>query len=1442
MRSDPSVYALSVQLSLESQAAFASLDTFSDKVVQIESQVASAAKEAIASITAITTEANKALLDFSQSFQGIDSTTVKINTNLAEASKELQTHLDNSDDRLKDGKKEFKQKQEIKEILEEFSDILESHHVQWKGFYDLTGKIIEAVKKKNLGHKEQNKLLTNDVELAGAFGSATDRNTGLLNDQGRVVGQNNLTWASIWNWIQRSSEATERFVATNYRAYGSQSDLLANARALGIANGIMSQQTLEAYAVMGNLKVPREELDKYADIVAKTSRATQVGIGQAGEYANRLRVVGLSLPQVERQLVHITEAMRKFGLSTHDVQNLMAGSSVELLKLKNAFGGSAEQMIKLEEGRFIMAGLGKQIGLGSEGARDFYNWITRDYEALARFGAFAGMAIKSAEDLNQAQIKAGVRLEQEMTAREELVKTGKMSIQVAQAYNNAIRDSFYGGSDAAMLTSREFGKVAKQLGLTGSSADEFNRIMERVNQNIKDPFSEANRSFIAQWRLLSDRFWTVTDAIGALVGDALMPLLQALNWTITQAFAVGQAFADVIHWLEQIPGLGYVITYFKWTAKAIAAVAIALVVLTAAAVSFMGVFGSIGGLFARLAMGMQFALNFILNLASVVGQGIVILLTSIGQGFLALGNLVRSVTVPLLALGAALLMAGGGAYLFALGVRTVAEVGWAAIPAMLGLIAAVAVLGVVLVGIATLIQGPIAVGMVVLGATLLMIGAGAWLAGQGLAAAGAGLTAIAGVMSFELLTFLGGLGIAVVALGAASLIGAPGIVALSVALSALGLALRLVVWPMETLMAVAAKFMGGVEKLAVAIGFVMTGLVGGIKDLAAVSPLLVFAATAILAGGLAMIPAAIALTAAGTMLLPGSILMAQVGRFIEVGGQSLLAGSPLLAAGAQQLQAAVNALWDVNGLFKSASLLLPGAAVLVKLGAAILLGGKGVAAGSAALFVGTERLRDVAGLFQGVAATLGALAPLAVSLPASLENMKIALAGVLASLSDLAQMAGPLGDTGAALVTASGWLVQASGLLLVAGQQFTAGGLALHDGSRVMNQALAELNGIGALSLLGGLVLLAGTTVLVAASAQVAVAGSLLLAGGAGLLVGARSMAEAVNSFSGIDSDLVAVGATLLAGAGALLGGSALLAVVSGMIASSAGSLSGAATQLLGMHRPLAEAGLVLAGVGGQILAASMEMALAGQALLPASIMIYLGMNWLDQAVSRFRRSTDSVKQVSLALASFALSFQVLSVTPMGGFRSLVDEALQLSPNIAKIGVELLRASDQLKAGVDAFEAPANRLDQVLSKLTNSMARTNDGLKMAENIGMAADYFNNYAGLMENAAERIDAAILTKALPAMRAAEKSGLEETVKAQTINTVQILDKREGDNTADRDESVELLGRLAATMDKIESKLDGIGTNNGMKDLLDILRSYLPNMVGSGQSLGSDLNNWR
>jgi hypothetical protein len=172
----------------------------------------------------------------------------------------------------------------------------------------------------------------------------------------------------------------------------------------------------------------------------------------------------------------------------------------------------------------------------------------------------------------------------------------------------------------------------------------------------------------------------------------------------------------------------------------------------------------------------------------------------------------------------------------------------------------------------------------------------------------------------------------------------------------------------------------------------------------------------------------------------------------------------------------------------------------------------------------------------------------------------------------------------------------------------------------------------------------------------------------------------------------------------------------------------------------------------------------------------------------------------------------------------------------------LAKAATSLDAGVKEFAGPADRMTEVLDRLAESIGNFAKGIDLSAALGRMAADLTQYAGLLENAAERIEVAIQARAVPAMRAAERAGIKEAVRSEAISTVQVMDKTEGEG---REQDIRLVTGVEQAVENLKSikeLLQVMDPGSGVGEILELLNERLPDMQAAGsQNLSSELSAW-
>lgn len=1006
---DPNVYALSIALDLESSGAVTVLDTFTDKATELEANLASAAQQSLSSITALATTAVSEVEKIGETFTKLRVSTLGVNQDLMKSSKEITDQFDTGEDQL-DNLKDVRditlkmQKTQIK-MGKELDEHLKVNEIFLKG----TNNIVKAVHAKNEAHRIQNALLQNDIAYVAALNNSLGKTNNNVKKNVDAWTEVKRAIATVWNAIKLIDQDTEKFTTTNYRAYGSQQELVQGARDISMEHGVLYDKAIEAYAVLGDIKVPREELDKYAKSLVQANRYTGVSMQSLGVFAQRMRGAGNDASATERQLKEMSESMRKFGLNTSDVNKIVSDTAVSGAQLRLIFNNKdAVQGIDNIKGSLM--GVNKELGQSTDIANNYINVLSKDAIARARLESLTDVQINNTDDLAVAVSKAGGAIRDMGYDIDEALDG--TSVQ-AQKTREHLANVYTGGDVDALLMLLRTSKLTNAYGQQIKSVKDLEAALGKAKDSGIDPLYEIYRALTSQLMLLKSQGFAALGTILQPIADGMMVIVMAINWLIKQLYYLAGGLQTAYDWLKKnIPGFQYAAVAIGWVIKVVLALIIGIALLSAsfsALSSIFSIFGTKFGLIGRILTGVG---RIIIQTAMIIAQAIKIVLTGIGEGLAALGRAVKPVMVPLLALGATFLLVGIGAYFFALAIEKIAQQGNKALPIVIGMVAVIIVLSLVLIALAHLVKGKVALGLIILAIVFLAIGAAALMTGAGLRLAAEGIKVLAGSLSFKLILQLYILASTIVLLGAVGLLAAPGIIALSFAMVLLAGAVWLlgrgfagISKHIETLAGTDTK-----KLLMIGAAFLIAGaafLAGAVMLLAAAvvlvvaAPAILVATSAMMVAATLILPMALVLLAGGALLLTGSLLMLASALLLHPASEMILESGAMLATGG--------------------ALLLMGATSLVSGSGFLIAAGGLLAAAGLALYIGVRAMNKVAGSIYNIGALIGEGGT---TLLTGSEAIYLAAPMLLSGASTLV-------DAAAMLMIAGLWLVPASFMMFI---------------------------------------------------------------------------------------------------------------------------------------------------------------------------------------------------------------------------------------------------------------------------------------------------------------------------------------------------------------------------------------------------------------------------
>lgn len=1028
---DPNVYALSISLQLDAGAAFETLDTFSDNIVELEAKLGDAVNKSFSDMSKSLDVVSAQIGEINISFASLLDTSTQIQKGMEKSLPDVNIVRDVGEERLDNLQQEF---DVLKDMFDLQSDLLKTMHDELDLTYSMVkgiDGITSSIRIKNQAHINQNDLVQSGTNLIHGMGNEMQGVMGRGISLYIIWRQIKSMVNSVWESIKAYDEETEKFVTTNYRAYGSQQQLLQSTRQLSMEVGIARDVAIEAYKVLADTRAPRDQIDKLAISISKAHRYTGVAIDTLGVYAQKVRLAGGDAATTDRQLRWMSDAMRKFGLNTKDVSTILGDTSINTRILTNQFGGAADTVEKFEQMKATLMGVAKEMGMSTDAANSFANALAKDSMMLAKFQSLAGIQINTMDDLQTAQVLAGRNINSRIQQLNKLKSTNQMSVQAYEQNLKTLADVYYGGSQDALMLSARVGELADQMGIAGNSAADFGRIMAKIERDALDPWHESNSTLSAQLRILNSWISAVIGTLYQLVSDSILPFIKVLNYLALSIGSLIGMFREFYAWLESIPVIGKVFSLLRWGAGFVVALAIAFVFLAGAIGSFIIAAMAVPNIFSRLATIAQGFGNIIVSISRSIGQSIVILLTALGDGLAALGASIRPVMVPLLALGGAFLMVGASAWLFSLAISNLVAIGWDAVPAFVGLAIGIALVGGILVGLGYAALGA-APGIAIVAAAFLAVGAAAYLTGLGLLYVGQGMDLLSNSLSIDLILNMFKLSAAIMALGLVGVVASPGLIVLAGVFLAMAVSASILSVALGTI-AASAKLLStdiliDASKKILEASFYLAaaGIIGTAASilLVAAGASLIVASAAIFLAGVTLVPAGVLLTVGASAMLIGSGILAAAGMLLFSGSVLLITGGVILVTASSLISGAsitlsvsaiVLSLASVELILASAAISIASIGVGVA-GTALIVAGGILAFGAMSMYYGASMLESSV---SSIGLSGKTLADAGSSIETAGAQMQSGVASISSAVHDLYDIVTVMNSVGRDLVPSS---------------------------------------------------------------------------------------------------------------------------------------------------------------------------------------------------------------------------------------------------------------------------------------------------------------------------------------------------------------------------------------------------------------------------------------
>lgn len=1010
-------------------------------------------------------------------------------------------------------------------------------------------EINKSLEQKNAKHQQElkhvqdeNKNLVDMMKLwDGIKKNIRDINTATTNYM--------LTMFNVYEAIRAANKASDNFNTANYRVFGSQIQITAEAYRTAAAFGLMGDEVIQAYKALGAQRLTNNinDFKKLSFEALAFSRSTGMTIESTVGLQKSLMATTGSIDQTSQYMAKIITHMKDFGLSTSEVNGLVTQHASKILELRSVYGSLTAS---ITEAQIRLAAIAKDLGapeqLVQRVGTALQNLEPMQADLVAGWAGYTGALITAEDRMNLFAAITRTYFDEVLNATQEGTKDRQIAV--------------------ALFTGRfgELGKTAAQVGdqikAQKMTMADFDAMLRKSADSAKkaanaemtfwEELKNASDTIPRQLALLSEQVQNIFRTIWTAIAPGVLIIVKAIGMVVWVINAVVSALVTLLDYLGPV-------------GTAIKAVLGVVLTLGVAALALGKVFALVAVGLTKLVVGIGALLSRIPLLASGI--------TSIGVAFVNALRALLPVVPALLGLGVLFAGIGIAAWGLSSAIEKLSAVGMSSI-IYLGLMTA-ALIGL---GVAFAYIGKIATagapGLLAMGIAFAGIGAAAF----GISAL---ITTIAGnwqsaiATGFLLATVIGVVTTAIIALATVGTVAAPPLFLLGAALAVVG---------------------GAAYLIGLGISQMITALSGlSVKStavLVVVAVSLGVAGSLLVAAGVPLRRAAFDIMVAGAMLLVAGTTLAMAAIPFAVGSAGmgasavvLLAGSIALAAAAAILKPATTILNSVLPELYKASLKLTVASAQFKASMDLkFLASAAILLGSSAAILASSLLLAVGGplLIVGAMALLSAVQLLVIAAPL-LEK----------SLNIIQKPALRLTITAASIMTGAGILLGAGAILLassvtvgLAAAVLLISGVALMAASVLIGLAAGILNVSGGLMLAAGALLTAGSAALVASAIPIGVAA--IAIGIAGLAIwlaskqlqwGAENLNEASQNFANAGNGLLIAGPLLSAGIKAIDEGTDGITRIGLSLWLGSKSFGKGATELYAAVMPIASAAQMLA-------------------------------------------------------------------------------------------------------------------------------------------------------------------------------------------------------------------------------------------------------------------------
>jgi DNA-binding ferritin-like protein len=696
MAVNPIDYAVKIALSMEAGAAFESVRELEENVLGLEdrlqtfltnfsSQIPTAFKnlnDAIVSVnasvsnqTGLYSDASNAVLDVAEQAVEIQKTVEETALGVGKLSS-LYIDITNNQTDYKNIQIELEELVDNRNRLtEDFKEMLEDILVNSEDILENSDRFNESIRRNNGELGKQRKEKETILGFVKGIYREIDSTIGAL---------------------ARMSKGTEDFTTANYRAYGSQHELLLQSDVLASTIGMFGDAAKEAYRELMNIRIPKEMSEEYVKTVVMVGRVTGMSTKTIVDYTKAMGASGSnanstseSYLRVSQSLAKLSYAQERYNLTAAEATKIAEIQTDKMNELRFVYGEGFSESIGTSLA--MMADMAKEAGVSMKAVEDLGNIIQSTGEDAIYFaGAYGPDFDKGAEERFDLIMDKTAELAEKFAEANDMTDIGARNEALMEMQGQA---GIYGITDEMIRSVAAKKKLAEDSGQ--SLADYLKKERDEINKNaeINKQFKESMDTLYAAYERIKTQLAPVITLFVTFVSIALIPTLNAISKII-------EIITKFIVWIKNmwlelekaIPIVKDLRVALVFVASAITSLVIIVPTLVTAFTALSSVMLTLGtrtSMFRSIFGGL---INFMRTSVVSLGNIINTFLITIGRGIAAFGKAIMPAIIPLIVLSVVILAVSFSALMFAKAVQIVAEVGPGAVKIIWHLVMAIGAL------------------------------------------------------------------------------------------------------------------------------------------------------------------------------------------------------------------------------------------------------------------------------------------------------------------------------------------------------------------------------------------------------------------------------------------------------------------------------------------------------------------------------------------------------------------------------------------------------------------------------------------------------------------------------------------------------------------------------------------------------------------------------